>query len=563
LKTSPAVNFGLYDLDIKASSSLTCSNIKSFAKPDDLRTGNVWGLPLASFETDFWLLDGNFKLRPTDDADIHAGVVGLYASDGAGDLTIGSTLTIDFDSPQSTESLTIHFSPATGDYATSIRVAYYDPDLVLIQQDDYTPTGTEFTTNQAIASFLRIRILFFAVNRADRFVRVTGIDYGLLVTFTGSSIKAASVVEETDPISAEVRGNTCDLTLFSSDAQFNMFDPTGYYAALKERQPLSIYEVVNNARVFMGQYYLDTWKNTSDTEIQMTGVDLIGLMDKITYYGGLWSGAGTPVEDLLATLLGDESIPYELDTTLEGTAIIGWLPVCTLREAIQQIAFAVGASVDCSRSWVIKIYASKIATVETSTAVITKAEKGAGSSLELQPAIAGVEVTAHNYIQSTTTQELYNGSLAAGSFEILFNQPMWDLSATGATIAESGTNYAVLTVASPGTVTLSGKLITDTVQTYKITNPDVTSSIRPVLRVKDATLVHPANMATAAQRVYDYHTQRYLQKAKLFAPIVTVGQVVDIDTLYNRQLRGVIEKMSIDLARGMVAQVEIVGAEAV
>ena len=50
---------------------------------------------------------------------------------------------------------------------------------------------------------------------------------------------------------------------------------------------------------------------------------------------------------------------------------------------------------------------------------------------------------------------------------------------------------------------------------------------------------------------------------KLFAPIEEVGTVVIIDTLYEKQLQGVIEKMSIDLAGGMVAQVEIIGAEAV
>jgi hypothetical protein len=62
-----------------------------------------------------------------------------------------------------------------------------------------------------------------------------------------------------------------------------------------------------------------------------------------------------------------------------------------------------------------------------------------------------------------------------------------------------------------------------------------------------------------AQRIYDYYQQRYLQKVKLFAPLAQPGDVALIDTLYNQQIRGVIEKMSADLANGFTVQAEITG----
>ncbi len=560
--TSPKVQFGLYGLAIKQDSTpSSTSDLQAFSDLDDLRTDNASGRPYATYEPDFWLLDGGYKFLPA--SGVHVGLMSLDMSDAAGDFATPPVLTVDFSVPHTTDGLSLRFAQYSGDYATHILVQWYDAVDALIRQDEYYPTSTEWSVDQAVADFQQIVITFYSTNRPYRYLRLLGIDYGTMLTFEGESIKAASVVEEADQLSAELRMNTLELKLFSSDAEFSILNPTGSYAGLSERQPLAVYETVDNLQVFMGRYFLDTWENTSDTEIAFTGTDLIGLMDKITIYGGLWTaGDGVIVQDLIADLLEAASIPYEFDVTLNDIAIIGWLPVGSLREAVRQIAFAVGASVDCSRSWAVKIVASKIAADETPTETITSAQKGAQQSLTLQPQIAGVEVTTHEYVENAVSRDLYNGTLAAGDYEILFDQPAHDLGISGATITESGANYALINVAAPGAVVLTGEGYVDTTQVYKIANPAVTGDIKPVLRIKEATLVHAGNVADVAQRVYDYHTQRYLQKIKLFAPSVEVGTVALVDTLYDQQLQGVIEKMSIDLSGGMVAQVEMVGVVA-
>jgi hypothetical protein len=282
-------------------------------------------------------------------------------------------------------------------------------------------------------------------------------------------------------------------------------------------------------------------------------------MDDITYTGGLWTGAGIAVQTLLADIMEAAGIPYEIDVALNDIAVVGWLPVCTLREALQQIAFAVGASVDCSRSWAVKIYESRLASVATATATITKAQKGTPAPVSQKPIVAIVEVTAHSMVASDEGIELFSGTLAAGTYTILFSQPAHTLSISGATISSSGVNYAVIAVAAPGAVVLQGQSYIDYKSTFQITNPAVTSNIKPTVSITDATLVHSGNVEAVTQRVYDYYDQRYLQKMKLFAPEVEIGQVVLVDTLYNQQLNTVIEKMSIDLSGGMVASVEATG----
>lgn len=561
-KTSPRVSFGLYPPEIKQNSApATSSPLQPFSKIDDLKAGSATVRPYASYEPDFWLLNGQYKFLPADYTTVHVGMMSLAMSDDNEDFAVAPTLTVTFATAQSIDSLALIFSVATGDYARSITVAYYDALDALIRTDNYSPDSTEFSTGQAVSGFTKIIVTFHATNNAYRYLRLSDINYGSLLILEGASIKAANVVEETDPLSAEIRIGTLEMRLHSDDAEFNMLNPTGYYADIKQRQPFSVYEIVDAIQTYIGKFYLDTWENTSDTEIEFACVDELGVLDQIPYRGGIWLGSGNLLEDVIEDLLGGISVPYELDVNLFGTVVRGWLPACSYREALQQIAFAAGAAVGCSRLGAVRIYATQIASASTAERSVAKAQKGAGSTLALTKLVTGVEVTAHNYVASTNVKELYNGDLDTGSHEILFSGPMHTLSCSGAIITDSGVNYAIVLVGVAGTVVLSGYEYIDTAKVVGIYATPSTYQVQNVLEVTDATLVNPSNVATVAQRVYDYYQQRYLQKVRLFAPLVEVGNVVSVDTLYSKQIRGVIEKMDLDLAFGMTANAELVGVE--
>jgi hypothetical protein len=561
-KTSPRVTFGLFALDVKPDSiPSTPAVLQPFSKLADLVTDDATSLPYATYEPDFWLLDGGYKFLPPALATVHVGLMSAVMSDANGNFAVPPVLTIDFSAAHTSDGLTLHFSGYTGDWASAITIAYYDAASSLIRSDNYNPTSADFSTGQGVTAFKRILITFSSTNRPYRYLRLSGIDYGQIVTFEGSQIKAATVVEEISLLSADARYNTLDLRLYSADGGFSIVNPTGYYAYLQERQAIAVYEQVDNQSVYMGQFYMDQWENKSETEIEFRCVDLLGVLDKITYNGGLWSGAGIALPTLLAAILGPIHAPFDLDASLSGVSVIGWIPICSYRQALQQIAIAVGAYVDCGRSGAIKIYKTPIASASVASAAITKADKGMDQSISLRPQVTGVEVTAHNYVATSTSTQLYSGTLAAGTHEITFNAPMHDLSVSGATITDSGVNYAVLSVAVTGSVTLSGQTYTDTTQVYSLTNGALPATAKPnMLKITDATLVHLGNMAAVAQLVYDYYQQRYLQKVKLYAPTAYApGDVVLIDTLYNQQLRCTVEKMSADLAAGFMVQAEMTG----
>ncbi|MBV5322624.1 MAG: hypothetical protein JZU60_02165 [Ilumatobacteraceae bacterium] len=557
--TSPLVAFGLYAMAIKQDSTPTCPDLQPFSKITDLKTGNVTTKSYATFEPDFWLLDGNYKIKPADNL-THVGLMSLSMSNAYGLFDIPPVLTVLFGTAHSSEGLTLKFAQQSTDYANSILVSYYNASDVLICSDAYNPTGWEFSTNLAVSNFQKIVITFTSTNKPYRYLRLLEIEFGKLIYFTGSDIKSASVVEEINPLSIELPIDTLELRLYSSDSAFSIISPSGDYAQLRDKQPLDVYETLQSDTVFIGQFYLDYWENPSDTEIIFKCIDMTGVLDTIPYMGGIWLTA-TTVGALLQSMFEAISTPYDLDPDLEAAEIKGWIPVCSYREALQQIAFMAGAYVTCSRSGIIRIYKTVLASELSSYDVqITKSDKGTEQSLTLKTLVTGVEVTAHNYVSNTSSAELYNGILPVGTHTITFNAPMHDLSITGATLTTTGANYAIVSVASTGTVTLLGQGYTDTKQVLGVYDTTIDSSVKSnILSITDATLVTRDNLAAITQLVYDYYQQRYLQKVKLYSPTAEVGNSVLVDTLYSRQMAGVVEKLSIDLSGGFTAQAEIVG----
>jgi len=565
MTTSAFVSFGLFSAAIKQDATATVNvTLQPFSKLADLKTGNISAKPYATYEPNFWLLDGNYKFRLADPL-VHVGLFSVEQSDENGIFATPPVLTVTFASVHSTQGLTLKFSQTTNDYASIFSVAYYNAANALIQTNTYYPTTPEFYTAQAATDFTKIVITFYNTNKAVRFLRLRGLDYGKLINFSGADIKTCSIIEEIDPTALTLPINTLDLTVFSSDADFNIVDPLGDYASLQRRQPLDVYENVEGERVFIGTFYLDDWENLSDTLIHLKAVDLIGVMDAIPCRGGMYQAQGILVKDVLETLLSAANIPYELDPYWLAYGMIGWIPNGSLRDAVQQIAFSLTDGYDtttvvtCARASSLQILAvAQANSLSEQKYHLTKAEMGS-TSLTLKTLVTGVEVTSHEFQLLTTVVEIYKGELVTGTHTIIFNAPMHDLTITGATITASGANFAEVSVSATGIVTLSGQEYSDAqtiVGKYAAADPNIKANI---LKITNATLIAANHAQAMADIVYSYYAQRYLQKMKLFVPEAAVVDSVLIDVMNNRQLVGLIEKMSFDLAGGFVATTEVYG----
>lgn len=558
----PRIAFGLFDAGIKQDNDYysVFGGYKSFCLPDDLKYDTANTRPIATYEPDYWLLDGSFRIKP-DSGSLHIGILGSAMSDENGDFATDPVLTEHFSEAHDTDGLCLQFGSGSGDYCDEIVVRYYDGDDVLLSEETYNPTSATFSVENEVNGFEKITITFISTNRPYRYLRVTRIDYGYLLDMSGDSILSANIVEECDPISANLKYNTLDITLQSDDDDFNILNPQGYYAALKERQPVFIYENVDGVETFMGQFFLDEWESPTENTLVFRCIDLLGMLEKSQFSGKIYEG--TTVETTLNNLLSQDGVrfSYELDADLEDVELEGYIAPCTYREFLQQLAFAIGASVECSRSSAVKIMPSKIADDESAVLTLTAEEIGLGRSVQLKDMVTGVEVSSHKYTETGTEKDLFKNTLAAGTYTIKFDEPCYGFSATGASINSYGSNRVTITVASEGEVTLTGTPYVDNVSIAEVETEETVTS-QNVLAVEGATLVNPDNAATTAQRLYDYHQQRYVQKVKLFAPSIQIGDVVEVETIFEGKIKGVVEKMDVDLTGGFVVNAEIVGVVA-
>jgi hypothetical protein len=582
VSTSPIVVLVNQDaLTIKADATfaLTTGTLQSFSDLTDLADAVPQINPYATFEPDFWLLDGNYKIKPS--TTVRVGLMTTNASSGVGSFAFSPSpvLQITFGSAHSTTSgLTFYFSEYSNDFADSIFIEYYDASNALIRDDEYEPTSAVFSTGQAVADFKKIIIYFDSANKASHYLRLTGIDFDDLVTWSGSEIKAARVVEQVNPLSVEVPTNTLDLTLFSSAGAFSIVNPTGVYAGLQYNDPLDVYEELSGEVVYIGRFYLDEWESQSANLATFKCVDALGVgeIDATNYYTtqeGVW--INEPLADTISEIMTGTGIEYEIDASFAGVGLYGWLPVMTKRETLQQIAFTIGAYVTCARSNKILIKPFELADDLVSyDHTLTGADKGLVSPVTRRPLVTGVKILTSYYNYLTANKIVFNGTLSTGDYIILFPDGVINETATqsGGTGVKTaffpGANHMPFTVTSAGTFEFTSQLYFE-----RLTSPTTLNNgslpagtLTNIINIDNAALVTSgivnneySIVDNVIQRVYDYYNQRYIQKTKLFASPVVVGDSILIDTQSSRQIKGIVERMTTDLAGGFVSDLEIVG----
>lgn len=581
MTTSPIVSFGSNALviGVDAAYSTIQGGLQPFASYTDLNTGTVASKPYATYEPDYWLLDGNYKFIP--DANARAGYMSMEMSAASAGFHFGDSpeIRIAFDDIHSTDGITLYFSES-GDYVDDIEVSFYNSVDGLIFADSYVPASTTFHIVQTVANFKRIDILMNSTNRAQRYARLSGIDFDTLTRFTGADIKAARVVEEINPLSVELPVNTLELILFSSVGAFSIVNPTGVYASLQYKEPLDVHEDMNGAMIYIGRFYLDKWESISANEAKFEASDAIGLMTA-DYLPQIFPGTGasgngiggldpidrttfdTPAWYLIQDIMLQAGVEYELDPSLEDEIIEGWVPIVSCREYLQQVLFRIGAYASCARSSVIQIKPIELASdLSAFDFTLTSAEKGISSLLQLKPLVTGAEVTSHDYVSDgLDLAETINitGPPNGNIFIVKFDKPIRDVSSiTNAATERYGSAWYELE-SSGGTITFTSRGWIDTQKLEVIYDDPPVGTPANIVKITDATLVGVNIVEEVTQRVYDYHQQRHIQKTRLFASFIAPGDSVLVNVQSGRQLKGIVEKMSTDLAGGYISDVEITG----
>lgn len=493
--TKTAISFGLVDVTAKPDSIFTTEDKQSFVDLGQLRRDELEIRKLATLEKDYFRLDGTLELFPDNPAEYDCGLWSASMSGESGDFEIPVVLTIEFTQPHSSLGLTFTFHEPTDDYCNNLNIKWYGASNDIISDKNFNPDSVVYFADNSVENYKKIVITFLSTIRPYRYLKISQLDFGQIKLFKGRDLVKANALEEIDPISSELRINTLNFTLYSEDAEFSILNPKGIFSRLQQRQPLKVFEYLDGVKKGMGTYYLDEWESEDEYNINMTGIDLVGVIDGTDFAGGAYNSvaAGTIIDEIMTSANAE----YELDGSLAGKKLSGIIKTCTHREALQQVAFAIGGIVDCSRGYKIKIYPAP--TVLSGT--IGKDRKFTGHKLKLKPLVTGVEVTAHNYANGEDTPKIYgvySTSLASGDKE-------------------------------------------------------------NVLKVEEATLVSNDNALEVAQRVYNYYQQRHQDDGEILLQDEECSQIVMIDSLNEQKIQGVVERLDIDLTGGFIAVSTLTG----
>lgn len=524
----------------------------------------VRDIPYATLEPGVWKLDGTMRLLP----DIPApgwwsqkrsgtaspiGILGvtplgsfiLGTSDTARSATTGNRfdippkITIQFPVPYGSTGFTLTFSPSTDQWCSEMQVRWYNGQSLLIDKV-YYPDSSRWELMETVESFDRVEFIFLATNRPDQFLKVQRIEIGRTVLFGAKEIISARLVNEVDPTLCKIPVDTIS---------FEMNDEQGRSFLPQENQRI---ELIKDGRLRAVQYIKDsTRKGKSNYTIRSQSS--IGLLNE-EFLGGLYQNK--PVKELLMEILGEWE--FDLAEHFQSKTINGYIPVCSQREALQLVSFAIGAMITTQDS-------SKIRLLPVPSAVSARFSESdiiIGGNVKSESRYAKIEIISHSYSKSDVTETLMNEEEIIGEDVLVtFAAPHHDYEITGGTINSYGDNWVKITAFGP--VTLNAKTYTHNTQSHVKRNPEATAKERGnLLSVKEATLINTGNVYEALERLYQAAQRRQTVSQPVIVRNQTAGQMASSITPWGTIARGFISSMdSILTQTGHIADIKIQGIE--
>lgn len=552
-KTSATISFGLIDVTAKPDTTVTASDKQSFIDVQDLALDGVCPAPSATLEKDYWKLDGSYEPFPDGPQNTSWGIWSNSMSDENGNFSVPPVIELSFQNVHKTAGLTFEFCPYGNNYCNHMLIQWYLDDAV-IKEAEFYPAAWRCEYRCAIEKYNKLIITFYSTNKPYRYLKVQNIQHGINEYFSEDEIETASVLEEVDISALELSVNTLEFRLRTANDDFDIFNPKGLYNLLQKKQQLCVEGYVDGGLINFGYFYLDNW-NDDEGETELTAQDAIGIMSNTTFKGNIYEGV--KALNVIDEIMNDAGFGYSVDSRIGDMKISGWLPICTHREALQQVAFALGAYVDTSRGGMVRI---RFGADEDVIYNIGMDRKAVGSSATLKEYVSGVSITEHSYVLGTTVEELYKGNLYAGDNEITFSEPSVVTAVSGGTLKESGVNYCIVNMTADGEVIVKGKKYTDNTSVITVNADTVAAGEKENIKtVTDATLINNKNSLYVAQMLLNSYQKRIEQNLSFVLNRETVGSNASVEVYKDYFKNAVITKLETDLVNGFVTKAVVIG----
>lgn len=525
---------------------------------------------IATFEPNFWALDGSFHFQ--SDA-IRCGYAASELTNPEGNYAAGApykAILVAFKSEHDITKITVAGSRTTGDFAVKLRVRYFgiDSNNQYFTKADITvyPESVSHTFTYPVEGVRGVQIIALTTSRPRRRARIMGIAFDDEIVLDGKSVTSANVLREISLSGAELPYGTINARFVSPDPRtFDITDTASVYNRLKHRLPIEVYYFDEETTRHIGRYYLSEWKSESVNVLSIEGVDLIGIMDEISYPGDFWQ-SDESFEIIVRRILS--FVPDVKKITIapgfNPPRLRGLLRKGTVRDALQQVLFAAGATVRVNGNEVIFDALPTLKSGVTPAEDFGRNKKALnGQELLAKPPVTRIELTTHNYQGSENFETIYEANLAVGEQAVEFAEPGLtppDGSlVSGATLISTTPLIARIRVDNPGKVTIRGRKFSDTKGLIEIAGETVGKD--NLIKIENAAMASPQSANGIIFQLQAFATKRFRQRFRAFAPkTLEAGEIVSVAVFNGRTLIGAVERLAIDLARSCITEYTVTGS---
>ncbi len=540
------------DVTALSDARITTNGIKSFSDMSLFSEDEaVEGSHYATLGRNLFVLDGSLDVMNNPQN------IGYWSANKSNDnceFTTAPKITINFTGQHTTSGLTFYFG---GNYPAEIRVSWYSLSGVKIVTETFEPDQLIYIARKQVTNFGKLEIEFTKTCLPGEYIQLQYLFYGRYIQWTEAEIKTAKVDEELDVTSNEIAINTATVELIDERNDFDISNPNGAWQSVQKNQEVTLTETVNGVDVPIGTFYIDKFSfknNIAKFEL----IDSIGVLDLYPFETGTIYNNVT-VSSLVAEIMANTGLQYELDAELGAITLSGYLAVQTRRKALQQIAFVIGAAVDDSRSNIIKIYK---ADRESRYTIDIDRKLNGQTKVEQGDYISSVSIEFSKYNLGNDTTEIYNDQLPAGRTKIIFSSPCKadTVTASGGSIVEVRTNYVVVNMADAGRCVINARQY----EASKFTVSKKVDLVEAGNNEKDKsysgiTLYNAEIIESTLASLLRYHSLRKTLDMKYICGYERVGQWANVKDRAKRNNLTLIESQSIDLAGGFIAKASCKG----
>ncbi len=504
--------------------------------------------PYGTLELNQFVLDGSKSILPEAPADI-----AFWSEEKSSADTIFSThpeIEISFTQQHSSAGITLYFAD---DYPTEIVITWYTISGTKIDSKTFNPDSMIYVCRNQVENYGKIVIEFVRTRLPERYVKLQYILYGLDLSWEDDVVQKAKVQEEVDLTSGTLSVNTADISILDEENDFDIGNMNGAWKSVQKGQEVSLIEYKNGNEIPAGKFFIDK-SSFKDNVASFSLTDRIGLMDKYTFYDGeVYDNvlAGVILESIFSCA-GVEK--YVIEESIYKILLSGYLGIQTCRTALQRVCFACGAIADDSRSDTVKVYKPYRYVKAT---IGTDRKFSGGTKVTLDEYVSGVSIECKRYALETESTEIYNNVLPAGDTKIEFSEPYLASSITvsAGTIKEVKTNYIVVEMPNSGTCLISGRKYASSSFSYQKNVQYIAAGETENVKKYGPCTIHSVELLPDnAQYLLDYHALRKKLNMKYLLDTERSGNWVNVNDRERRISTTIIEKQTLDLTGGFIAQ---------